>query len=155
MHRHVAGKYVSQTPLRQQGRAAQANESGRFPAQLRHTIEGRLSAFDCSHTSFKEVLAGFSHSQGTSGALEQADTEPLLQRSDAPAEARFLHADSSCRRRKAPVLDDRSKEVDVVQIIHRLLLVCINLLQRSHLAPNRCLNIVNSIWITPLMESTA
>src|SRR2546430_1573295 len=73
--------------------------------------------------------------QRTSGALEQADTEPLLQRSDAPAEARFLHADSSCRRRKAPVLNDRSKEVDVVQIIHRLLLICINLLQQSHLVP--------------------
>src|SRR4029453_19432690 len=80
----------------------------------------------------------------TSGALEQTDPEPLLQPSDAPAEARFLNADSSCRRRKAPVLDDRSKEEDVVQIFHRLLLERINLVRRSRLAPHCCFDIVNS-----------
>jgi len=99
-------------------RAAADADDPPFPAQFRHTIEGRLCSFDRHDTSLKEALSGLSQRQSTSGALEQTDTEPLLQRSDAPAEARFLNADSSCCRRKAPVLDDRSKEVDVVQIFH-------------------------------------
>src|SRR5437867_2134953 len=79
MHRHIAGKQVSETPLRQQYRAAEPNESRRFPAQFRNAIEGRLCSFDCRDTSLKEALSGFSQSQSTGGALEQTDTEPLLQ----------------------------------------------------------------------------
>ena len=45
---HVARECMSEAPLRQQDGAAQPNESGRFPAQFRHTVEGRLCAFNVS-----------------------------------------------------------------------------------------------------------
>jgi hypothetical protein len=110
MHRHIAGECMSQTPLGQQYRAAEANESRRFPPQFRHTVVGRLGSFDRRHTSLKEAPSSFCQSQSASGALEQTDTEPLLQRSDAPAKARLINADSACRRRKPAVLDDRGKD---------------------------------------------
>jgi hypothetical protein len=53
---------MSQTPLRQQYRAAEANESRRFPAQFRHAIVGRLRSFDRRDTSLKEALSGFGQS---------------------------------------------------------------------------------------------
>ena len=57
MHRHVAGKCVSETPLRQECRAAEANESCWLSAQFRHAVEGGLRPFDRSDTPFKEALA--------------------------------------------------------------------------------------------------
>jgi hypothetical protein len=89
--------------LRQECRAAEANESRRFPAQFGHAVEGGLRPFDRGDRSFKEALARVSQSQGPRRALKQTDTEPLLKGSNASAEARFLYADPSCRRRKAPV----------------------------------------------------
>ena len=59
VHRHIAGECMSQTPLSQEYRAAEANESRRFPAQFRHAVIGRLRSFDGRHTSLKEALSGF------------------------------------------------------------------------------------------------
>ena len=69
MYRHVAGKCMSQTPLRQQDRAAEANEPCRFPAQFRHAVICRLCSFDRRNTSLKKALAGFCESQSPGGAL--------------------------------------------------------------------------------------
>ena len=70
MYRHVAGKCMSQTPLRQQDRAAEANEPCRFPAQFRHAVIGRLCAIDRRDTSLEEALSGFCQSEGPRSALE-------------------------------------------------------------------------------------
>jgi hypothetical protein len=43
--------------LRQQDRAAEANEACRFPAQFRHAIIGRLSSLKRCYTSFREALS--------------------------------------------------------------------------------------------------
>src|SRR4029077_9409444 len=94
MRRHVAGECMSQAPLRQENRAAEANESRRFPAQFRHAVVSRLCSFDRRYTSLKEALSGFCQRQSSSGALEQTNPETLLQRSDSPAKARFLNANS-------------------------------------------------------------
>ena len=57
--RHIAGEYMSQTPLSQQYRAAKANESRRLPAQFRHAVVGRLSSFDGGYASLEEALSSF------------------------------------------------------------------------------------------------
>jgi hypothetical protein len=59
MHRHIAGECMSQTPLSQQYRAAETNESRRFLAQFRHAVIGRLCSFNGRYTPLKEALSGF------------------------------------------------------------------------------------------------
>ena len=54
---------MSQTPLRQQDRAAEADEPCRFPAQFRHAIICRLCFLDRRDASLKEPLSGFCESR--------------------------------------------------------------------------------------------
>jgi hypothetical protein len=61
---------MSQAPLRQEDRTAQANESRRFPAQFRDTVIGRLCTFDGRDASLKEAPAGLSQRQRPRGALK-------------------------------------------------------------------------------------
>jgi hypothetical protein len=70
MRRHISGEYMSQTPLRQQDRAANANEPCRFPAQFRHAVKSRLCALDRRYTSFEEALSSFCERQSPSSALQ-------------------------------------------------------------------------------------
>jgi len=69
MDRHVAGEGMSQTPLRQQDRAAEANEPCRFPAQFRHAVIGRLRSLDRRNTSLKKALTSFCESQSPADQL--------------------------------------------------------------------------------------
>jgi hypothetical protein len=70
MRPHVAGEDMSQTPLGEQDRTAEANEPRRFPAQCRHTVVGRLGSFNGRHRSPKEALSSFGQSQSARSALE-------------------------------------------------------------------------------------
>ncbi len=74
MLRHVAGQRVSQTSLRQQDRAAEANETCGLSAQFRHAVIGRLCPFDCGNTSIEEALSGFRERQSPRRALKETDT---------------------------------------------------------------------------------
>ena len=105
---------MSQTPLCQEDWAAEPNEPCRFSTQFRHAVECRLRSFNRRYTSFKEALSGFRKSQSPSGALQQTYTKPFFQCRNTSAKARFLNANYACGRGKSAILDDRSKEVDIV-----------------------------------------
>jgi hypothetical protein len=49
-------RLMSQTPLRHQDRAADANEPCRFPAQFHHAVKDRLCSLDRRYTSCKGAL---------------------------------------------------------------------------------------------------
>jgi hypothetical protein len=106
IRRHVPRKRISQTSLRQKYGTAEANHSRWFFTQFRHTVVCGLRSFNRHDASIKEVPSGICQGQSAGGALEQTDTEPLLERRDASTQARFLNTDDPRGGREATMLDD-------------------------------------------------
>jgi hypothetical protein len=74
-------------------RTTDPNEAAGFRSHLQRNVFDRIGLFDRRPSVLVDLLAHLGDVEASSGTLEQADAEPLFEKSDPAADARLGDAE--------------------------------------------------------------
>jgi hypothetical protein len=100
-------------------RAAQPNKPAGLGLHAKRDLLDRIGFDYRGLRMLVDLLTNLGQPKSSRRSIEQPHAEPLLQQSDAAADARFGHAKHARGRRESPVEDDGDKELQIVKVAHR------------------------------------
>jgi len=116
----ISAENIGHSAMKEAGRATDPNDPARRRQCLIDRVLGRFGLGNQRHAVAVEGGACFGQGQLARGAIEQADAELLLQRTNPPTQLRGLHAERQAGSRVAAEIHDSGEKVEVIQIFERL-----------------------------------
>ncbi len=119
IRRHERSGHLADAHVQQGDRTRQPDDAARLGAGLVDRFLSGLRLHQHRLAVRVVVLADFGDRETPRRALDQTHAEAFLEQRDAPAQLRLGNPECPTRGSEAAVVDYRGKVIEVVQVLHR------------------------------------